>query len=84
MLYALSMAQNFHEKYDIDGFMEIADYTEPKSTFKNFKAHLESQGVRFDNVFRDEFEGALSNNPDAMAIYKMYHNARSIRQSVEL
>lgn len=76
---ALSMAQNFHEKYDIDGFMEIADYTEPKSTFKNFKAHLESQGVRFDNVFRDEFEGALSNNPDAMAIYKMYHNARSIR-----
>ena len=72
-------AQNFHQKYDIGGFMEIADYTEPKSTFKNFKAHLESQGVRFDNVFRDEFEGALSNNPDAMAIYKMYHNARSIR-----
>ena len=75
----LSMAQNFHQKYDIDGFMEIADYTEPKSTFKKFKTHLESQDIQFDNRFRDEFEGALSNNPDAMAIYKMYHNARSSR-----
>ena len=35
-------SQNFHEKYDIDGFMVIADYTEPKPTFKKFKAHLES------------------------------------------
>ena len=39
---ALSMAQNFHEKYDVGGFFEIADFTEPKTTFKKFKAHLES------------------------------------------
>jgi hypothetical protein len=72
-------AQNFHEKYDIDGFMEIADYSEPKSTFKKFKLHLESQGVLFDNRFREEFEGALANNPDAMAIYKMYKKQRAAR-----
>ena len=76
---ALSMAQNFHEKYDIDGFFENADFTEPKKTFKRFKAQLESQNVRFDKGFRDEFEGALVNNLDAMAIYKMYKNARSAR-----
>jgi len=72
-------AQSFHEKYDIDGFFEIADFTEPKKTFKKFKAHLESRDIQFDNRFRDEFEGALVNNPDAMAIYKIYKKQRAVR-----
>ena len=76
---AFSMAQNFHAKYDIDGFFEIADFTDPKKTFKKFKAHLESRDIQFDNRFRDEFEGALANNPDAMAIYKMYKKQRAVR-----
>ena len=75
---ALSMAQNFHEKYDIDGFMEIADYTESKSTFKKFKAHLESQGVRFDKLFRQEYESELVNYPGAMVFYEKYKRERII------
>ena len=39
--------------------MVIADYTEPKPTFKKFKAHLESLGVRFDKLFREEYEAEL-------------------------
>ena len=73
-------AQNFHEKYDIDGFMEIADYTEPKSTFKKFKAHLESQGVRFDNRFREEFESELVNYSDAMNFYHRYKKLNKNRK----
>lgn len=72
-------AQNFHQKYDIDGFMEIADYTEPKPTFKKFKAHLESQGVRFDKLFRQEYEAELENYPDALHFYQRYNKAKSIR-----
>ena len=72
-------SQNFHEKYDIDGFFELADFNQPKKTFKKFKAHLESRDIQFDNRFRDEFEGALVNNPDAMAIYKMYKKQRAAR-----
>ena len=69
-------AQSFHEKYDIDGFMEIADYTEPKSTFKKFKAHLESQGVRYDKLFRQEYEAELVNYPGAMVFYEKYKRER--------
>lgn len=69
-------AQNFHEKYDIDGFMEIADYTEPKSTFKKFKAHIESQGVRYDKLFRQEYEAELVNYPGAMLFYEKYKRER--------
>ena len=73
---ALSMAQNFHEKYDIDGFFEIADFTEPKTTFKKFKAHLESQGVRFDKLFRQEYEAELVNYPGAMLFYEKFKRER--------
>ena len=73
---AFSMAQNFHEKYDIDGFMVMADYTEPKSTFKKFKAHLESQGIRFDKLFRQEYEAELVNYPGAMLFYEKYKRER--------
>ena len=69
-------AQSFHEKYDIDGFMVIADYTEPKSTFKKFKAHLESLGVRFDKLFREEYEAELANYPGAMVFYEKYKRER--------
>ena len=69
-------AQNFHEKYDIDGFMEIADNREPKKTFKKFKAHLESQGVRFDKLFRQEYEAELVNYPGAMLFYEKYKRER--------
>ena len=77
---AFSIAQNFHEKYDIDGFMEIADYTEPKSTFKKFKAHLESQGVLFDNRFREEFENELVNYSEAMNFYNRYKKLNKNRK----
>ena len=69
-------AQNFHEKYDIDGFFEIADFTEPKKTFKKFKAHLESQGVRYDKLFRQEYEAELVNYPGAMVFYEKYKRER--------
>ena len=75
-------AQNFHEKYDIDGFIEIADYTELKSTFKEFKAHLDSQGVRFDKLFRQEYESELVNYPGAMVFYEKYKRERIIGYAV--
>ena len=75
-------AQNFNEKYDIDGFIEIADYTELKSTFKEFKAHLESQGVRFDKLFRQEYESELVNYPGAMVFYEKYKRERIIGYAV--
>ncbi|MGB1453576.1 MAG: hypothetical protein ACPG7H_08325 [Crocinitomicaceae bacterium] len=78
----LSIAQNFHEKYDIDGFIEIADYTELKSTFKEFKTHLESQGVRFDKLFRQEYESELVNYPGAMVFYEKYNRERIIGYAV--
>ena len=75
-------AQSFHEKYDIDGFMVIADYTEPKPTFKKFKAHLESLGVRFDKLFREEYEAELANYPGAMVFYEKYKRQRIIGYAV--
>ena len=69
-------AQNFHQKYDIDGLMEIADYTEPKSTFKKFKSHLDDLGFMYDKSFTYEYERALGFNdrlpkyPLAAAYYR--------------
>ena len=73
-------AQNFHEKYDIDGFFELADFNQLKKTFKKFKAHLESRDIQFDNRFREEFENELVNYSDAMNFYHRYKKLNKNRK----
>ena len=46
----------------------------------SFKAHLESQGVLFDNRFREEFENELVNYSEAMNFYNRYKKLNKNRK----
>lgn len=69
---ALSIAQNFHEKYEISEFINGTDFTIKRKAFRVFKNHLEKRNYKFDSGFRKEYKEELQGHPLALHIFKKY------------
>ena len=73
---ALSMAQNFHDKYEISEFINGTDFTIKRKAFKELKNHLEKHNYKFDSGFRKEYHNELQNYPYALKAFCKYRRKK--------
>ena len=71
-----SMAQNFHEKYEISEFITGTDFTIKRKAFKEFKNHLDEHNYKFDSDFRKEYHNELQNYPYALKAFRKYRRKK--------
>jgi hypothetical protein len=75
-LTAFSIAQNFHEKYEISEFINGTDFTIKRKAFKEFKNHLGEHNYKFDSDFRKEYHNELQNYPYALKAFRKYRRKK--------